>query len=770
MKKRILLPLVLLWVFSCCYSLQAQSSERLFYSSMRPEGWDIYLSNDQGRTFDRFTNHPALDYNAAISPDGRWVVFTSERNGTPKLYIKPVQGDSPARLLIESNSMQDQVAFAPDGNWIAFVSSHQGNAEIYKLPFRPETTLNIEQAQNLTNHPSGDFRPAISPDGATIAFSSDREHPVKSHSRFPFAMQRTGDIYTMNAAGQSVKRLTESDKWDGSPEWSPDGSQIYFYSLRSGQARIYRMNYDGSEPEPITPEGMEAVSPRFLNDSLLVFTSWPDSERSERPFRLMSENTTSRAVDSVYTAEIDMFNFSTSKNGLMAFHGGKKPQEKAINKGGFAGELLIQGTPHTYDLLGKAVEGYGVRRAFAAPPDPNGPYIVFDAFEAGGFMDQITIFGYAILLLPVLSLLLFLAGIFLSIKNRKIVKFWRYLLFVLGAILSMAVVLGSFGYFFIQFMPLVEIRLYVFGAGVIFVFLSWLTYRAWQKRQQDNNPSYKVSRLTTLMLGMNGLFALYLALFSGYFFNMNSDFYRVNYETGEISRLFTHEADRSLHPAFNTILDTKYKPDGSAVVFSTGSFRGDPGNPGDIWEYDISKKELDKISTSEANEGFADFSADGSQMVFRSGAEGNMDLYLKQANSLKNLTNSPDKENFPVISRAGNAIAYISNGKDAASEMRERPVDIYLKTKTGDSTWSEPERLTFYEGQEAHPHFSPDGQWLVYTTEEFGINDEQPLVQSYIFSPQMYGEIVALRLSDGKKFRLTHNKWEEGAPLWVKGY
>ena len=147
-----------------------------------------------------------------------------------------------------------------------------------------------------------------------------------------------------------------------------------------------------------------------------------------------------------------------------------------------------------------------------------------------------------------------------------------------------------------------------------------------------------------------------------------------------------------------------------------------------------------------------------------------MDLYLKQANSLKNLTNSPDKENFPVISRAGNAIAYISNGKDAASEMRERPVDIYLKTKTGDSTWSEPERLTFYEGQEAHPHFSPDGQWLVYTTEEFGINDEQPLVQSYIFSPQMYGEIVALRLSDGKKFRLTHNKWEEGAPLWVKGY
>ena len=53
--------------------------------------------------------------------------------------------------------------------------------------------------------------------------------------------------------------------------------------------------------------------------------------------------------------------------------------------------------------------------------------------------------------------------------------------------------------------------------------------------------------------------------------------------------------------------------------------------------------------------------------------------------------------------------------------------------------------------------------------QNFGIMDEQPLIQNYFFSPQMYGEIVALRLRDMKKIRLTHNKWEEGAPQWVKG-
>ena len=767
-----MLPLSILWLFCCGYSLHAQSPERLFYSSMRPEGWDIYLSKDRGETFDTFTEHPALDYNAAISPDGNWIVFTSERDGTPKLYIKSVEGDGVPRLLMESESMQDQITFSPDGNWIAFVSTHEGNADIYRISFHPNKMLNIEDAQNITNHPGGDFRPTISPDGTAISFSSDREHPVTSHSRFPFAMQRTGDIYTMDTSGKSLKRLTESDKWDGSPEWSSDGSQIYFYSLRSGKSRIYRMNSDGSQLQPITPEGMEdeAVSPRLVRDNLLVFTSWPDVERESRPFRLMTLNITTDMLDTFYATDIDMFNIDAHESGLMAFHGGKKPQEKAVNKGGFNGELLVQGAPFRYNLPGITLEGYGVRRAFAAPPDPNGSYIVFAAFEAGGFINQITSFGYAVLLLPVLTLLLFFAGIFLSIKNRKIIKFWRYLLFSGASVLLTAIVLGSFGYLFMELFSLSRIRLYMVGIFVLLIVLGWLSYRIWQKRLRNNNPGYRVSRLTTISLGVNAFFALYLALFSGYFLNMNSDFYRVNYITGETSRLFIFKPDQNTHPAFNTILDTKYKPDGSAIIFSTGSFRGEPLNPGDIWEYHISKKELNKISTSQANEGFADFSSDGSQMVFRSGAEGNMEVYLKQDHTVTNLTNSPDKENFPVISPAGDAIAYISNGKGTVSETRERPVDIYLKTKIGDHTWSEPRRLTSYEGQEAHPHFSPDGEWLVYATEEFGISDEQPLVQPLIFNPQMYGEIVAVRLSDGKKFRLTHNKWEEGAPLWVEGY
>lgn len=770
MKKSLAPLLTVLWIFGFMLSLQAQSPERLFYSSFRPEGWDIYISRDQGKTIEQFTDHPTLDYSAAISPNGRWVVFTSERDGTPKLYIKPIEGDKVPRLLVSSNSMQDQLTFSPDGSWITFVSTHEGNADIYRLPFIPDSTLNIEEARKLTNHPGGDFRPSIAPDGQTIAFSSDREHPIKSRSDFPFAMQRTGDIFTMDSAGDSLQRLTDSEEWDGSPQWSPDGTHIYFYSLRSGPARIYNMNKDGTEQSALSPDDLQAASPVPISDSTLVFVNWTEVAKNQRPFRLMLLNIKSGQIYSLFSSDIDLFDPDVHSSGLMAFHGGPKPVEKMINKGGFNGELLVKGNPFHYQLPGKTLEGYGIRRAFAAPPSPNGPNLVFETFRAEGQMDKITIFGYAIFLLPVLTLLFFLTGIFLSVKNRKSIKFWCYLLFSLASVLFMTILLGSFYYFISKLLPLLEVRLYMIGITIVFALLGWISWRVWQRRLEHNDSSYRVSRLMTIVLSVNILFALYLTLLTGHLLDLDSDFFSVNYETGDIESLFTYHADQSIPPHFNLVLDTKYTLDGSAIVFSTGSFRSTPSDPGDIWKYDINQEELRKISTSDANDGFADFTADGSTMVYRSGKGGNMDLYLRKDGSDTQLTDTPDKENFPAISPDGNAVVYTANSNGTETDSRERTVNLFLIKKNDDNSWSSPVQLTSYEGQEAHPHFSPDGKWIVYATEEFGINDEEPLVQSYIFSPQVYGEIVAMRLSNGKKIRLTHNKWEEGAPLWVKGY
>ena len=102
------------------------------------------------------------------------------------------------------------------------------------------------------------------------------------------------------------------------------------------------------------------------------------------------------------------------------------------------------------------------------------------------------------------------------------------------------------------------------------------------------------------------------------------------------------------------------------------------------------------------------------------------------------------------------------------SQARPRTFDVYTMELGADGAAGAVRRITATEAQEAHIQYSPDGAWLVFTSGMGGIDDEEPLVQSVIFNPQSYGEIYAHHLADGRTVRLTHNKWEDGAPLWAR--
>ena len=72
----------------------APDTETIVYSSIQPSNWNLYLFESPGSEPRRLTTDPGLDYNAAISPDGRWVVFTSERSGNPDLYVTATRTSS----------------------------------------------------------------------------------------------------------------------------------------------------------------------------------------------------------------------------------------------------------------------------------------------------------------------------------------------------------------------------------------------------------------------------------------------------------------------------------------------------------------------------------------------------------------------------------------------------------------------------------------------------------------------------------------------------
>ena len=99
---------------------------------------------------------------------------------------------------------------ASDPTHIAFASQRDGNHEIYIMD------INGENLQNLTNHPSDDFAPALSSNERWMAYVSKRDG--------------NREIYVMNLKTKVSHRLTNHPQSDDEPTWAPDSQSIIFVS------------------------------------------------------------------------------------------------------------------------------------------------------------------------------------------------------------------------------------------------------------------------------------------------------------------------------------------------------------------------------------------------------------------------------------------------------------------------------------------------------------------------------------------------------------
>jgi 3-oxoacyl-[acyl-carrier-protein] synthase-3 len=94
------------------------------FASQAPRGWDIYVTNVKTHKTTKLTDHPALDYNAAVSPDGKRVAFVSERDGNMEIYSMNPDGSDPQRLT-KDFGLDDHPSWSPDGKQLVFTSTRQ---------------------------------------------------------------------------------------------------------------------------------------------------------------------------------------------------------------------------------------------------------------------------------------------------------------------------------------------------------------------------------------------------------------------------------------------------------------------------------------------------------------------------------------------------------------------------------------------------------------------------------------------------------------------
>ena len=183
------------------------------------------------------------------------IVFSSERDGNPEIYVMDTNGGNQRRL---TNNPDDdwEPSWSPDGKRIAFSSDRDGASEIYVMDADGGNQLNL-----TNNNPGLDSSPSWSPDGKRIAFSSNRDN---KKGRFIF------EIYVMDADGGNQQNLTNNPWDDQSPSWSPDGKRIVFSARRPGHFEtkfaitdeIYVMDADGGNEQRLTgiPYGHPTVN------------------------------------------------------------------------------------------------------------------------------------------------------------------------------------------------------------------------------------------------------------------------------------------------------------------------------------------------------------------------------------------------------------------------------------------------------------------------------------------------------------------------------
>ena len=209
------------------------------------------------------------------------VAFASDRSGVPQIYMSNVDGTDLVQITSTDHGAC-QPSWSPDGSQLVFISPCLRRVDSPRESYT-DTSLFLINAdgtglKQLTNVPGADFEPDWSPDGKQIAFTSIREG--------------NKEIYLLDVDSLAAIRLTQPDVnvENSQPAWSPDGKQMAYLVKRVGTYQVWIMSDIGQENAQLIRSGQSLwdYAPAWSADGkVILFNQRPANNILTRPW-LMS--------------------------------------------------------------------------------------------------------------------------------------------------------------------------------------------------------------------------------------------------------------------------------------------------------------------------------------------------------------------------------------------------------------------------------------------------------------------------------------------------